>query len=692
MQENINIPDSNITANLTFSQLVLMNMQQLTNFPYIEKDFDALTDYELLCLVVKFLNDVISNQNEQNTSITNMYNAFLSLQTYVNNTKDTLEEAFNNLDNYVRYYFDNLDVQEEIDNKLDQMLEDGVLEQIIEQFLQSTALWCFDTVADLINATNLISGSYAKTLGYYNINDGGAALYKITDEEIESNYQEVLSNNLYATLIIENTININQLGAYGDGVHDDTNIFQYIFNNNLANVKTILLKGNYLISNELTISNNIKIKGINPTNSYNSDSSKIIINSNITPFNLKNKSNIVIEDLIIEHPQTNTNTIFNLSNSKYITLKNIIVTHNSNLNCNLNVIDDTVNSDVSDFSGYFIFDNIKCTKYNIGIKSKATYIKIVNCSLANCSVYGVWLLNEGIGGIEECVISKGNLTGNYALRYDGHYMINIQNSYLENYYLNEAIINTNDVPVNIKGCKIFEREVTNGVLIYNDSTLKPNCLTNTNNSYINGYPSLQNMIVNGRIKDSLRAWKIKGTATYKANDNTINIPNKFNGCVEIGRTSGDSGIYQKISNNFKKDEYLTIGAWIFNPSTNDINPQIKMGYTSDDGYTITTSTATTNFRVSAKKGQWNYITAIIKVNDNLDNIAIQFLISGSNNYFYITGITLTRGINSNMDATYTPNEDKVITDKLILKGTDNNYYNISYDGTNFTATQVTNFD
>ena len=88
MQENVNIQDSNITTNLTFRQLVLMNMQQLTNFPYIEKDFDALTDYELLCLVVKFLNDVIANQNEQNDSITRMYQSFLALQEYINNTSN----------------------------------------------------------------------------------------------------------------------------------------------------------------------------------------------------------------------------------------------------------------------------------------------------------------------------------------------------------------------------------------------------------------------------------------------------------------------------------------------------------------------------------------------------------------------------------------------------------------------------
>ena len=54
MQGNVNIPDSTITTNLSFRQLVLMNMQQLTNFPYIEKDFDALTDYALLCKVVDY--------------------------------------------------------------------------------------------------------------------------------------------------------------------------------------------------------------------------------------------------------------------------------------------------------------------------------------------------------------------------------------------------------------------------------------------------------------------------------------------------------------------------------------------------------------------------------------------------------------------------------------------------------------
>ena len=45
-----------------FKQLVLMNFQGLTNFPYIEEDFDALTTYGLIGVKVWiFHGDVLSN-------------------------------------------------------------------------------------------------------------------------------------------------------------------------------------------------------------------------------------------------------------------------------------------------------------------------------------------------------------------------------------------------------------------------------------------------------------------------------------------------------------------------------------------------------------------------------------------------------------------------------------------------------
>lgn len=58
-------------------------LQTLTNFPYIEEDFDALTTYELICKIVEYLNKVIKNDNEQNTLIKELYNSFVELKAYV---------------------------------------------------------------------------------------------------------------------------------------------------------------------------------------------------------------------------------------------------------------------------------------------------------------------------------------------------------------------------------------------------------------------------------------------------------------------------------------------------------------------------------------------------------------------------------------------------------------------------------
>lgn len=69
--------------NPTFKKLTFMCMQQLTNFPYIEDDFDALTDYELLCKVVEKLNKLIVNDNKQNDAIIELYNNFKALKDYV---------------------------------------------------------------------------------------------------------------------------------------------------------------------------------------------------------------------------------------------------------------------------------------------------------------------------------------------------------------------------------------------------------------------------------------------------------------------------------------------------------------------------------------------------------------------------------------------------------------------------------
>ena len=61
----------------------------------------------------------------------------------VNNNAEALSElqtAFITLKDYVDHYFDNLDVQEEINNKLDEMVEDGTMQAIVASILNTTYL------------------------------------------------------------------------------------------------------------------------------------------------------------------------------------------------------------------------------------------------------------------------------------------------------------------------------------------------------------------------------------------------------------------------------------------------------------------------------------------------------------------------------------------------------------------------
>ena len=93
----------------------------------------------------------------------------------VNETSAGLKE----LKEYVEHYFDNLDVQEEINNKLDEMAESGELATIIAQFLEMAPVFAFDTISDLAAATNLIAGCAARVVGNTSAMTGDGAYYKI---------------------------------------------------------------------------------------------------------------------------------------------------------------------------------------------------------------------------------------------------------------------------------------------------------------------------------------------------------------------------------------------------------------------------------------------------------------------------------------------------------------------------------
>ena len=150
----------------------------LQNFPFLEDDFDALTDYELFCKMVEYMKKSLDKIKEY---------------------QDELNDFREELDSY-KNYFDNLDVQEEIDNKLDEMAESGELTDIIAQYLGLAGVLAYDTLSDLENAENVVNGSICVILGKDTYNDGKTAFYKIrnilnTDVIDNDNLIAIINNN-----------------------------------------------------------------------------------------------------------------------------------------------------------------------------------------------------------------------------------------------------------------------------------------------------------------------------------------------------------------------------------------------------------------------------------------------------------------------------------------------------------------
>ena len=91
---------------------------------------DSLSYYEALCALWKYvqgMTDVINNNATLEEEFIEKFNV--------------LSGKFDELKTYVDTYFDNLDVQEEINNKLDAMAESGELGELLSQYIQLVGIY-----------------------------------------------------------------------------------------------------------------------------------------------------------------------------------------------------------------------------------------------------------------------------------------------------------------------------------------------------------------------------------------------------------------------------------------------------------------------------------------------------------------------------------------------------------------------
>lgn len=205
-----------------------------------------------------------------------MYAKVNELVKAVNGMDKIIKEYVDYIDNY----FKNLDVQEEINNKLDGMAEGGELAEIIAQYANLPCIHAYATISDMASSENLEDGSYARAMSKTVAGTGDGAYYKIRetvegDDPDGENLVAITGTTLVAEIIPDyaieslsafvnakfdgvddyvddNLVNVKYNGAVGDGVTDDTQAIQDLIDNN--HLKTLFFPdGKYLLSAPLQI-------------------------------------------------------------------------------------------------------------------------------------------------------------------------------------------------------------------------------------------------------------------------------------------------------------------------------------------------------------------------------------------------------------------------------------------------------
>ncbi len=333
----------------------------IQNFPFLEDDFDALTDYKLFCKMVEYMRKALEDVDSFQTQLT----------------------AFNQELDYYENYFNNLDLQEEVDHKLDEMAESGELTDIIAQYLGLAGMITFDTVADMKLAENLVNGSKCATLGYHSVNDSGNSLYKVrtvtNDDTIDEKTIIALYNNtLVAELIIEDNMCPEQFGAYGDGTHDDYSSIMTLLNKTNScylNDKT------YLISDSLNLNSNNKIIGNKESTIYKTTNNSIIVTTN--------KNNIILKDFsIVGSTSSENQNAISINTSSNILVDNINISNVSNDGVYINTSNyinvSNINTSNTLKAGYLAYQGNYCTFKDSYINGENCTFKY-NCQFKSCT-------------------------------------------------------------------------------------------------------------------------------------------------------------------------------------------------------------------------------------------------------------------------------------------------------------------
>lgn len=374
-------------------------------FKAIPLAFDeSMSYYETLCGLLSYLqNVIIPTVNNNAEAVAELQNLYIQLHDYVEN------------------YLNDLNLQDEVNNKLDQMVKDGTFERILSKYIDENIDRTFTTV-DIMKNEDLQDKMKVKTLGYNEINDKGGCEYYITQNKPEKGYYETLNNGNYALLIIKEEMNIKS------------------FNDNLINgikyCNTLYLNENeyFITINDTIEKNNINLIGnnsiINTTSNvdflFNFNNS-VIKNIKFNETNINDKTKNIIfkgNNLLFENCEFISTTTYKNDNIENVTFKKCCfnsyyreITQGKGRLSNLNIINCNFKREQNYSTPYEGDTRILIYNFNGQniplneelLKNYGNNINIKNCYFNNCNKRQIHIFNNYNVNIENNIINSSGI-------------------------------------------------------------------------------------------------------------------------------------------------------------------------------------------------------------------------------------------------------------------------------------------
>lgn len=453
----------------------------------------------------------------------------------------------------------------------------------------------FNTVSELKSRTNLVEGNIVSTAGYYEPNDGGGSKYYITSVLSDTEHQEQLNNGLYANLIVEESIDIKQLGA-------------------IANNDEYASFNKEIIEKALSLSDCVYI-----TDTYYVDSVTI-----------PNYKNVIGESINVSKLISKNKTIFILNNSEYVNISKITF-YDSNIGIEFKGESNAfVNIDRCNFS--VLVDGIKG-----GHEGHVNNVNITNSLFRASSNTGI-NLNYEVGQINAININQNDISFNkVGISFYGN-NVNVENNTIQA-SKQQAILIGNETYDNSYEMMCFGSKIANNYFEKNCSEISANgCVIKAFGEYDTSktyHARFRNLLIENN-------YFCETTSNIRSYVEVVTGPNTTASARATSFTIKNNSKLAVIPilycNNFSygsilQDDQISLEQYKQIPSYIEVNlpQQLKINnqkiefekyYYSDNRYLTPTG---------------KQVTYFIKFDDNVSNTNIQMAISN----IYVAGDTTT---------------------------------------------------